>query len=306
MWDWELLKNNSGKYRYEIIDKYRNEAFQYSRSISQGTQEDEFFPHNHAMYELEYCISGSVVYMVEGVRFEMDPGSLLLIAPAVPHKLFMHSELPFERHSIFISYTGSNSVIESLAKECLSCTDHSSLGSVFYSREMVSDLLPLFNELSTCSASSDKRMNDLTPVFVQTILAKLSVLAYTQKPTLYSIGGNHTMDSVKAFLIRNLASDLTLQGIADRFKLSKDYCNKLFRKNTGMSIMQFIKYNRVLYARQMLSEGVTPSDTASRVGFGDYSSFYRAYRSITGRTPSEDYQVGEGSGIRMYSDTDYQ
>ena len=306
MWDWELLKNNSGKYRYEIINKYRNEAFQYSRSISQGTQEDEFFPHNHAMYELEYCISGSVVYMVEGVRFEMGPGSLLLIAPAVPHKLFMHSELSFDRHSIFISYTGNNSVIESLAKECLPSLDQSSLGSVFYSREIVSDLAPLFKELNICSASEEKRINDLTPVFVQTILAKLNILAYTQKPTLYSIGSNHTMDSVKAFLIRNLASDLTLQSIADRFHLSKDYCNKLFRKNTGMSIMQFIKYNRVLYARQMLSEGITPSDTASRVGFDDYSSFYRAYRSVTGRIPSEDYQIGEGNGIRMYPEADFK
>jgi len=304
VWDWELLKNNSGRYTYNIVNKYNNEDFQYSRSVSQGTQADEFFPHNHAMYELEYCISGDVVYMVEGVRYEMTPGTLLLIAPAVPHKLFMHSEKPFDRHSLYISYAGSKSPFEMLAKECLPSLGAENLGSVFYSKETVADLLPLFAEIEHCSMSSDTRLNDLTPLFVQAILAKLKILACTQKPTMYSVGENHTMDSVKDYLIRNLAADLTLQDIADRFSLSKDYCNKLFRKNTGMSIMQFIKYNRVLHARQMLSDGIAPSEAAERVGFGDYSSFYRAYRTITGRKPSKDYQIGDGGIQHIYQEDD--
>lgn len=292
MWDWELLKNNSGTYTYQILNKYKNEEFQYSHSISQGAQEDEFFLHNHAMYELEYCIGGNVVYMVEGVRYEMGPGSLLLIAPAVPHKLFMHSEKPFERHSLYISYAGSNSFIETLAKESLPSLGKESPGSVFYSQEKAAGIRPLFDEITGCMTAEDKRLHELTPVFVQAIMAKLKILANTQEPTLYSVGENHAMDSVKDFLIRNLATDFTLQDIADRFNLSKNYCNKLFRKNTGMSIMQFIKYNRVLYARQMLADGVLPSEAAQRVGFNDYSSFYRAYRTVTGRTPSHDYQIG--------------
>lgn len=304
MWDWELLKNNSGKYTYDIINKYNNEDFQYSRSVSQGTQADEFFPHNHAMYEVEYCISGDVVYMVEGVRYEMTPGTLLVIAPAVPHKLFMHSEKPFERHSLYISYAGSKSFLETLAKECLPSLGKENLGSVFYSQEAAADLCTLFEEIGKCSTSTDKRLNDLTPVFVQTVLAKLKILACTQKPTMYSVGENHTMDSVKDFLIRNLATDLTLQDIADRFNLSKDYCNKLFRKNTGMSIMQFIKYNRVLHARQMLSNGISPSEAAEHVGFSDYSNFYRAYRTITGRKPSEDYQISDGNSQRNMLEED--
>lgn len=292
MWDWELLKNNSGKYTYQILNKYKNEEFQYSHSISQGAQEDEFFLHNHAMYEMEFCVSGDVVYVVEGVRYEMGPGSLLLIAPAVPHKLFMHSDQPFERHSLYISYAGNNSFIETLARESLPQMGKNNLGSVFYSREKVSDICPLFDEISNCMTAADKRLNDLTPVFVQAIMAKLKILASTQEPTQYSVGENHTMDSVKDFLICNLATDFTLQDIADRFNLSKNYCNRLFRKSTGMSIMQFIKYNRVLYARQMLADGVPPCEAAQRVGFNDYSSFYRAYRTITGRNPSHDYQIG--------------
>lgn len=304
MWDWELLKHDSGQYSYCVIQQYRNEEFQYCCSESHGTKEDEFFPHNHAMYELEYCVRGNVVYVVEGIRYEMEPGSLLLIAPAVPHKLFIHSEQPFEQHSIYVSYAGKNAAIEALAKDSLPGFGMERTSSIFYSKGVTADLLPMFEEISRCAASDDKPIFDLTPVFVQALFAKLKILACTQKPTMYSIGENRTMDTVKDYLIRNLASDLSLHDIAARFNLSKDYCNRLFRQNTGMSIMQFIKYNRILFARQLLSEGVAPSEVAARVGFGDYSSFFRAYRAITDRTPSADYRIGEDEKFTSSSKDD--
>lgn len=305
MWDWELLKNNSGKHHYHIISGYKNEDFQYTHSISHGTQEDEFCLHNHAMYELEYYLNGDVVYMVDGVRYQMEPGSLLLIAPTVPHKLFINSDTSFERHILYVSYAGTQSGIVDLAKECLPSFGSQRTGSVFYSAEAVADIKPLLEEIGRCAESEDKQLHDLAPVFAQAVLAKLKIMARTQKPTLYSVGEDRTMDTVKEYLVRNLTKDITLQDIADRFKLSRDYCNRLFHKNTGMSIMQYIKYNRVLKARKMLADGVPASEAAERSGFKDYSSFYRAYRAITGRMPSEDYQIAESEGAPERPDMNF-
>lgn len=305
MWDWELLKNNSGKHRYHIISSYKNEYFQYTHSTSCGTQEDEFCLHNHAMYELEFYLSGDVTYMVDGIPYHMEPESLLLIGPTVPHKLFINSETSFERHILYI-YAGNQSAASALATDCLPALNGQKTGSVFYSADMVADMKPLLTELGLCACSEDKQLNELAPVFAQTVLAKLKILARTQKPTLYSVGEDRTMDTVKQFLIKNMASDISLQNVADRFQLSKDYCNRLFHKNTGMSIIQFVKYNRILYARQMLADGVSPSEASERVGFKDYSSFYRAYRAITGRKPREDYQIVENGGASEPLDMNFQ
>lgn len=49
-----------------------------------------------------------------------------------------------------------------------------------------------------------------------------------------------------------------------------------------MSVMQYIAYNRVLYARQLLAQGMGAAEAAREVGFSDYSSFYRSYRKVTG------------------------
>ena len=60
-----------------------------------------------------------------------------------------------------------------------------------------------------------------------------------------------------------------------------------------MTIVQYIIYNRILLARQLLSNGISAGEAAERIGFKDYSSFYRNYRKITGRKPQDDYQPSE-------------
>lgn len=295
MWDWELLKNNSGKYRHHVVSSYKDENIQYSRSVSYGTGEDEFILHNHALYELELYLSGDVVYMVDGVRYAIEPGSLLLIAPTVPHRLFINSDTTFERHIFYFSYIGNQSPTSMMLKQCLPSIDEKRMGSIYYSPDQVRDLIPLAEEINKCASSENKTLNNLVPAFTQAMLAKLIIKVNEQKPTMFSIGEDRTMDAVKDYLISNMRENLSLQEIADHFHLSKDYCNRLFHKTTGMSIIQFVKYNRILMARQLLADGVPATEAARQVGFDDYSNFYRAYKMTTGRTPSDDYQIADSN-----------
>ena len=101
------------------------------------------------------------------------------------------------------------------------------------------------------------------------------------------------MDSLIEYLSQNFTKNLSLQSIANTFHLSKDYCNRLFHDATGMTVMQYILYNRILLARQLLMNGASAADVARQVGYSDYSSFYRAYHKVTGRSPSDDREIPE-------------
>lgn len=46
-------------------------------------------------------------------------------------------------------------------------------------------------------------------------------------------------------------------------------------------------------------EGMSAAECARKVGYADYSSFYRAYRKVTGRSPSEDYEVSRENEISL-------
>ena len=41
-----------------------------------------------------------------------------------------------------------------------------------------------------------------------------------------------------------------------------------------------------MYAKQLIESGETASGAAYRVGFGDYSAFYRAYVKVLGVAPT--------------------
>lgn len=291
MWDWELLKNGSGQHHYEILARYGNEDFQYNHAVSYGSQDDEFCLHNHSMYELVYCIAGDVVYLAEGVRYCMEPDSLLIINPAVPHKLFICSDAPFERHILYIYYAGSTSALSGMIAQCQWPVGRGRIGSAYFGPSETGQLSAGFARMSAACRSSDEAVRSLAPYFTQAVVAELLMIAREKNPTRFSVGTSKTIDTLLLYLSQNFTRNLSLSDIAERFYLSKDYCNRIFRKATGMTVMQYITYSRVLYAKQLLADGVPASEVAKRAGFSDYSNFYRAYRKITGRMPRDDHQI---------------
>lgn len=298
MWDWELLKTNSGCHHYQTIAEYKDENFQYTRAISQGSPDDEYCLHNHAMYEIVCGLHGDAVYMVEGVRYELALGGLLVINPTVSHKPFVGSSTPFERHTIYV-YANGNSKMTRILENSLRNMDGKHIGSVYYSPEDARACLNAFNRMSEICVAEDENVRMLLPYFAQCMLAEISVIMRSKNPQQHSCGVSKTMDSLIDYLGTNFTQNLTLQNIADTFHLSKDYCNRLFHTATGMTVMQYILYNRILLARQFLMEGMSAAECARKVGYADYSSFYRAYRKVTGRSPSEDYEVSRENEISL-------
>ena len=171
MWDWELIKSGSSQGRYEVLVQYTHEDFHYAHAISYDTEQNEYCLHNHALYELVYCVRGDVIYQAEGVRYQMEPHSLLLLAPAVLHKLF-------------INYFDANSEMFSLMGKCLQLFNQQSVGSAYYGPAECAGIVPLLERLERASASDDERISSLAPYFAKALVAEL--LKGPADPTLKS------------------------------------------------------------------------------------------------------------------------
>ena len=74
---------------------------------------------------------------------------------------------------------------------------------------------------------------------------------------------------------------------AKRFFISKYYLCHLFRKHTGVTVLAYLNSKRIAMAHHLISKGEPPTEVAYRVGFQDYSTFYRAYKKETGQAPTE-------------------
>ena len=95
------------------------------------------------------------------------------------------------------------------------------------------------------------------------------------------------------YIQQHAEEQIRLEDIADTVNLSPSYAAIYFRKKTGTTIREYMLSKKMKEARKLLLEkDASVTDIAYRLGYHDYRSFSRAFKNITGKTPSE-FQDGE-------------
>jgi len=81
--------------------------------------------------------------------------------------------------------------------------------------------------------------------------------------------------------------NLTLDMIAEEFRIHPNYLSSLFKKHTGSSIISYLERVRIEKATELLSSGkYTVNEVAASVGFANDSTFRRNFKKIKGISPS--------------------
>lgn len=89
------------------------------------------------------------------------------------------------------------------------------------------------------------------------------------------------------YINENLAADLTIEALSDKFFLSKYHMMRKFKEETGYSMHQYILEKRILAARNLILAGNAATVASAECGFKDYSTFSRAYKKLLGKLPSD-------------------
>ncbi|MEN6340797.1 MAG: AraC family transcriptional regulator, partial [Clostridiaceae bacterium] len=69
--------------------------------------------------------------------------------------------------------------------------------------------------------------------------------------------------------------------------LSKYYLERVFRRETGVSIYQMLLQKRMIHARNLMRNGLSLTLVAQKCGFSEYSGFYKAFKNEYGISPRE-------------------
>ena len=90
------------------------------------------------------------------------------------------------------------------------------------------------------------------------------------------------------YIYDNLHSKITLDDLADMTGLSAPYLSKLFHKETGVTVKQYILRKKVEAAENLLKFSDQPCSAISHyLGFGTESHFISVFKSCTKITPKE-------------------
>ncbi|MBT2289890.1 helix-turn-helix transcriptional regulator [Paenibacillus albidus] len=87
-----------------------------------------------------------------------------------------------------------------------------------------------------------------------------------------------------------LNEELTREQLANLVFLNPAYLSRLFRKETGMALTDYILQERMrTAAEQLIATNKSISEVADGLGYGDFSYFARLFRKVHGVTP-HDYR----------------
>ena len=97
-----------------------------------------------------------------------------------------------------------------------------------------------------------------------------------------------TIRDVLNFVDFHYMEPLSLESLALRYSVNKNYLSTRFSKEVGMTLTDYINLTRVRRSLKLLNDSsLSMQDVAERVGFTDANYYTRTFKKIHGTTPHE-------------------
>jgi AraC-like DNA-binding protein len=231
-------------------------------------------------FELIYIFSGFFSYRTEKKEYVCSPGNVLCVYPGIPHTL---------RH---IEHSKGIPVISCIHLELLP-------GKRFlkgdYSIEIEpeiiietgkdSDIPVLFKK---CRDLFENRYSKYSDLLISTVIKELWIRLFEY----WENGGTSPLSErtsrILRFINENITSKISRSDIAEKFKLTPEYVNEIFRKELVTTPVRYINGQRVNLAYyHLVQNGCSVKEAALLSGFDDEFYFSKVFKKIKGFSPSE-------------------
>jgi AraC-like DNA-binding protein len=242
----------------------------------------------HEEFEVFFIAAGDVSWLIENEMHRVEPGSLVIFSSREVHKLHIRSDKRFERMKLLFKPEAIR-CIEDSGCDLLSCFLDRPKGSGNIQKltpRQSSEMLKLFEKMGQACGSEapDARLRKF--------MAFLEILLFTNK--VFSERGKIEESStltgpvaaIMEYIEDNLAGDLSLETISEKCGISQYYMCRVFKKETGSTLHNYILYKRVAEAKRLFDEGWKPARVCGMCGFGAMSRFSAAFKKVVGLSPS--------------------
>lgn len=90
------------------------------------------------------------------------------------------------------------------------------------------------------------------------------------------------------YIKQHMETDFSLEQVAEVVELTPAYLGRIFKRDMGVSMIDYIMEQRIQLAKKHLADGTYRNyELAEKVGFKSYSYFCTIFKKVTGLTPNE-------------------
>jgi AraC-type DNA-binding domain-containing proteins len=249
------------------------------------------FPlHRHDFIEIEFVISGEGKNIINGVEYELRPGSISLLLPWHSHEITPDDGKPLD---LFKCSFGTEFLVGN---------------NTFYElNDMISKSL-LLPPVAALNSSDTTKVNMIFGELLQEytdlnlwkeslIRAKITeILIYfdrCRKASHYSVDERRkelNVWEVMEYIHSSFNKEITLVEVSEKFHYNASYLNKQLKKQIGLDFDGILQEVRVRNACTLLAYPVVSiNEVANIVGYKSRGLFFRAFRNVKGMSP-ENYR----------------
>lgn len=93
---------------------------------------------------------------------------------------------------------------------------------------------------------------------------------------------------IEQYVDFHIEERITRENIARAVSFSEDYISKLFKRETGNSLSEYIMSRKIERAKELIEKNEEPIGyIAARLGYSSFSYFSEVFKKFTGELPSE-------------------
>lgn len=241
--------------------------------------------HSHPYHEYIYMIGGKALYLVDGSRYELHPGELMLIPPGVVHTGFYDT---YDRLILQID--------DAFWQETLSHLPIFGTGPTIPDQLMIFHEAPvhkwgvrgLIEHAAVAAGISDEKEKEL---MYSSILSGLTIII-RQIIVEDGVGRPSSTSPLVALVTTYLQQhyrelDLNVNALARYAYVSREHLSRAFKEYTMQSFHGYLTELRMQSCRRDIADGKRILDACLENGFSNYSSFLKTFHKMYGVTPQE-------------------
>ena len=269
-------------------DFYSNiDAMVYNNGYEECEANHSYGPAIRKSYMIHYITTGKGIYIVNGKTYHLKKGDAFLMRPG--EEIFYQAD---QNDPWCYGWIGMQGI---KIPSYLQRTTLSNNPIIHYSKD---DTLSFLYIKMAKAYSSNKKGKD---VLLNSVLYEFLHFLINHFPN-ENISVNHDkeyINSVINYCFLNLDKKIQVSDIAKHLSLNRSYLTRLFKKNVGVSIKEYIWTTKINEANKLLKETSLPINVIARsVGFDDPLYFSRLYKEKTGITAKQYQNKEKASSIK--------
>ena len=244
-----------------------------SETTTEEPSNKNFHLHNHNGYEIYMFLQGDAEYIVEEKSYTLSHGDIIIIRKHEMHKVFHTSQRKYRRIVTLIS---PEFFVKNQCEEFENVFLLNELKTGNKIKSEIVQSIGLYDAVMRLKKYSDNFSDIYTPITKSVlieILYLLNKVSFFEKADTV----NKNTKEIIRYINDNYTDNITLDFLCDKFFISKYYLCHIFKQATGLTVLQYIKEKRLALAIELKAGGMNLTEIASRVGFENYSSFFRAF-----------------------------